>query len=141
MMHVRRLMLLGNLIGTKALPRSHIHTPPPAGRTISSPLGSIDILNQYDTVLRRTFTPRLGTGLLTFKGMFECQRGFRETALVYCVLISADILPVYEWLFCYLWVESRKKFDHELHAGKVCILGSHDPLWVCLGHMIHGGCV
>ncbi len=33
--------------------------------------------------------------------------------------LLVDILPVYEWLFCYLWVESRKKFDSELHAGRV----------------------
>lgn len=36
-----------------------------AGGVVSSPLGSVDVLNEYTQVLRRKFS---GRGLLTYKG-------------------------------------------------------------------------
>ena len=32
-----------------------------------------------------------------------------------------DALYAYEWLLCYLWVESKLKFDRELATGKVIV--------------------
>ena len=33
--------------------------------------------------------------------------------------LCADALEAYEWLLCYIWLESRKKLDRELASGKV----------------------
>jgi len=48
----------------------------------------------------------------------------------YCTLLTCPppppffpgALAAYEWLLCYLWVESQKKLEKELAAGKVYML-------------------
>ena len=37
----------------------------------------------------------------------------------YNVIFPSDALSAYEWLFCFLWIESKKKLDKELALGKV----------------------
>lgn len=91
-----------------------------AGGSISSPLGSVDILNDYQRVLGRQFS---GQGLLTYLGQLAC--GVRVRARVCACLmvscLSTDALQAYEWAFCYLWVESQRKLTSELASGKVGI--------------------
>ncbi|CAI8050684.1 Peroxisomal acyl-coenzyme A oxidase 3 [Geodia barretti] len=67
-----------------------------AGGVVSSPLGSVDILDSYQTVLRRRFSPPSTTSHLT----------------------HTDVLPVYEWLVCHLCVESHHRLEQELSRKK-----------------------
>ena len=43
----------------------------------------------------------------------------REQLASYFPCLCVDALAAYEWLFCYLWVESKRKLDSELATGKV----------------------
>ena len=39
--------------------------------------------------------------------------------MFYYLLFHIDLLPMFEWLLCYLWRESYDKFNSELKLGKV----------------------
>lgn len=33
-----------------------------------------------------------------------------------------ELLPMFEWLFCYAWKESCEKYRNELKSGKVSVI-------------------
>lgn len=109
------------------------------GTPISSPLHSVDILDQYQTVLQRRFRPKSTATSLTYTGTL-CTQGSLLSSHVCCVDMcthgrvfpvifflcvvllywyGADVLAAYEWLVCYLCVESHHKLEQELAIKKV----------------------
>ena len=84
------------------------------GKIISSPLGTVNVLDGYQQVLQSRFSPKPGAAGIT----------------------SEEVLAAYDWLFCYLFVESKEKMEQELAKGKVkadtfarCIIQSHTHLY------------
>lgn len=96
----------------------YILTYIPAGEVAQSPLGSVDVLNAYETVLSCRF--QASSSELSFNGIAR--------AIVVMLILTIgsvsnylhlDLLPMFDWLFCYLWKESYDKFSSELKSGKV----------------------
>ena len=61
------------------------------GKAVKSPMGSVDVLDNYQLVLGKTFRP-LSMKTLTYK----------------------DALEMFEWLFCDLWANSCRKVRAEM---------------------------
>ena len=91
------------------------------GKTVQSPLKSVDILDAHTAVLMSQF--HSSSSELSFKGN-HC-----VTVVWYCCYYTpfhTELLPMFEWLFCFLWRESYEKFNSELKSGKVmCVEGVH----------------
>ena len=85
------------------------------GTAISSPLGSVDILDHYQTVLQRRFNPT-ATHLTHSGRAIDTQCDIRLT--VYTGDCT-DVLEAYEWLLCYLLVESQQRVEQEMMKKKV----------------------
>lgn len=80
-------------------------------------MGSVDILDQYQAVLQRRFRPNSATESLTHTGTHAQQ----ESSLTLSIVFGADVLAAYEWLLCYLCVESHHKVEQELSIKKVSL--------------------
>ena len=83
---------------------------------MSSPLATVDFIDNYESIVRRRYAPPPNTQRMTLAGR-------RTTMLILasCVCVSTDVLSGYEWLVCYLLLQSFRKIERLRSTGKVCL--------------------
>lgn len=114
-----------------------VFAPLLAGSMVTSSLGVVDFLNNYQQLLRTNCGMFASDKRLTASGecytSVHCDLGFLCQTVSLLFTLCADALHMYRWLVCHLLVRSDAKLQAELRKGKVHTL----PLWV----QVHMGCV
>lgn len=91
----------------------------------------MDVLDQYQVILGRKFSPLPSSACLTHLGM-HTPSAVTTACWLFVLTQCVDALAAYEWLLCYLCVESHRKVQSEMAAKDVSSEGSIMRVAACV---------